>query len=80
MKKLGIEHTKGNTRTDVCNKIEERMLFLEKYATTKDKNKVSYVLIPIDHPDLPFPYNLEDRVDNILNKLKTQDNGKNNML
>lgn len=71
MKKLGVEYVKGDTRTDVCNKIEARMLFLEKYATEKDKNKVSYVLIPIDHPDLPFPYNLEDRVESIISKLKT---------
>lgn len=35
---------------------------MEKYATTKDENKVTYVMVPYDHPTLPFPYNLEDRI------------------
>jgi hypothetical protein len=42
--------------------IREKLLYLEKYSTSKDNNKITYVMIPIDHPNLPFPFNLEDRI------------------
>jgi hypothetical protein len=35
---------------------------LEKYATSKDNNKITYVMVPYDHPTYPFPYNMEDRI------------------
>lgn len=66
-KKLGVELSSSNsTREDICVKIEDKMLMLEKYATNKDKNKLTYVMIPANHPTLPFPYNLEDRVEHII--------------
>lgn len=71
--KLGITIPKGIlTRTDVCLNIRDQMLLLEKYSTTKDKNKFTYVMIPADHPTFPFPYNLEDRVDHVINKIKNE--------
>ena len=60
-------------RTDICDKIEEKMLENEKYST--GKNKVTYVRIPANHPKYPFPYNLEDRVNYIIDKIKS--NSKN---
>ena len=48
------------------------MLLLEKYGTNKNKDKMTYVMIPMDHPDYPFPYNLEDRVKSIKDKLNEQ--------
>lgn len=75
-KKIGVTIDKGDTRIEVCNKIENKLLHLEKYGTTKDKNKFSYVLIPVDHPSYPFPYNLEDRIEHITDKIKNEISGK----
>ena len=50
------------TREYICNEIRDKLLFLEKYSTTKDGNKITYMMIPLNHPIYPFPYNLEDRI------------------
>jgi len=50
------------TREFICNEIRDKLLFLEKYSTSKDGNKITYMMIPINHPVYPFPYNLEDRI------------------
>lgn len=60
--KKDIERINNLTREEICNEIKEKLLFLEKYSTSKDKNKLTYVMIPDNHPLYPFPYNLEDRV------------------
>ena len=64
---------KKSTREDVCKLIKENLLILEKYSRSKDKNKVTYIMVPINHPSLPFPYNLEDRIKYIVNKLELTD-------
>jgi len=72
-KKLGIDlSTRNITRTDICDRIKEKMLELEKYGTTKNNNKFTYVMIPANHPELHFPYNLEDRITYITDKLKSE--------
>lgn len=68
-RKLGVEYDKNDVRTDICKKIEDKMLFMEKYATEKDKNKMTYIMIPANHQILPFPFNLEDRVDHVIRML-----------
>ena len=73
---LKVITNKNDTRTEVCKKIEQKMLLLEKYSTIKDKNKFTYVMIPVDHPIYKFPYNLEDRVNNIIEKIKNEVNVK----
>jgi hypothetical protein len=50
------------TREQVCLEIKNKLLYLEKYSTSKDGNKITYIMIPSDHPVYPFPYNLEDRI------------------
>ena len=50
------------TRELICLEIKEKLLYLEKYSTTKDNNKITYIMIPINHPIYKFPYNLEDRI------------------
>nr|QFG74271.1 MAG: type III restriction enzyme, res subunit [Megaviridae environmental sample] len=45
-------------RDNICNLIKETLLKLEKYSTD-DK---TYIIIPSNHPDYEFPYNLKDRV------------------
>ena len=50
------------TRELICLEIKEKLLYLEKYSTTQDGNKMTYVMIPFNHPIYKFPYNLEDRI------------------
>lgn len=69
-KKLKIKLNNTDTRTHICEKIKNKMLELEKYSTTKDKNKFTYMMIPINHAKYPFPYNLEDRIKHITDKIK----------
>lgn len=69
-KMLKVKIEKADTRTQICNKVRDMMLELEKYSTTKDKNKFTYMMIPSNHPEYPFPYNLEDRVKFISDKLR----------
>jgi hypothetical protein len=56
------------TREGLCKSIKNKLLELEKYSTGDDKK--TYMMIPQNHPIYPFPYNLEDRIDFIKNKLK----------
>ena len=60
---------KKMTRESICDQIKNKLLELEKYATSKDKNKKTYVMIPSDHPKFPFTYNLEDRVKSVVKKI-----------
>ena len=57
-----ITRIKSLTRDEICNEIRDKLLYLEKYSTSKDNNKITYVMIPANHPYYPFPYNLEDRI------------------
>ena len=57
------------TREFICNELRDKLLYLEKYSTSKDKNKMTYVIIPKDHPDYEFPYNLEDRIKHRINEI-----------
>jgi len=50
------------TRDDVCLEIRDKLLYLEKYSTTEDKNKITYMMIPYNHNKYEFPYNLQDRI------------------
>ncbi len=67
---LGIKTDKSQTRFDICEEIKNKLMELEKYA--KGKNKITYLIVPNNHPEFPFPYNLEDRKDFIINKLEKE--------
>jgi len=56
----------SGTRNDICQKIRERLIFLEKYSID---NK-TYLIVPKNHSEFEFPFNLKDRVEYIKNKLK----------
>jgi hypothetical protein len=71
-KKLDLDTKKVSTRDGICNIIRDELLLREKYATTKDKNKITYIRLPSNHPHYPFPYNLEDRVKSIIKKIKKE--------
>jgi hypothetical protein len=55
------------TRDETCDIIKNRLLFLEKYS--RGKEKMTYIIIPSNHPIYTFPLNLEDRKNDILNKI-----------
>ena len=67
--KININKNEYTSRASLCLDIEKEMLLREKYGTTKDKNKKTFVMIPKNHPKYPFPYNLEDRAQHIKNEI-----------
>ena len=67
------------TREDMCNNIKTMLLYLEKYSTTKNDNKKTYVMIPSNHTSYPFPYNLEDRIKHIIQSVKDITNRDNSI-
>jgi hypothetical protein len=62
-KKIGLTDFNTDSRTNICNAIRLRLLYLEKYSTEKTGNKKTYTIIPSNHPKYPFPLNLEDRIE-----------------
>nr|QBK89054.1 MAG: DEAD/SNF2-like helicase [Mimivirus LCMiAC02] len=68
-KYIGLEYEKNDNKESLCIKIKNKLLFLEKYGTSKNKNKFTYIRIPKNHLFYPFPYNLEDRVEYIKNEI-----------
>ncbi len=67
--KEDLEHINKFTKENICNKLKDLLLYLEKYSTSKDGNKKTYMMIPYNHPKYEFPYNLEDRVQDRINKI-----------
>ena len=68
-KDLGIKlkESPHTTRDDICSLIMNKFIELEKYS--KGKNKMTYIMIPSNHPTLKFPLNLEDRTEYIKNNI-----------
>jgi len=66
-KELRLDITENETRIEICGIIRDKMLEMEKYST--GKNKITYIMIPANHPQYPFPYNLEDRKDFLIKKI-----------
>ena len=64
---LKVKLVDNDTRTGICDSIKNKLLELEKYST--GKSKLTYIMIPSDHPLYKFPYNLEDRVEHIKNEI-----------
>ena len=71
--KEDIKKIKKFTKEELCNYIKTRLLYLEKYSTIKDKNKKTYIMIPKNHNTYTFPYNLEDRINNIIKYINNID-------
>jgi len=69
-KKIGLSDIPTDNRINICEAIRLRLLYLEKYSTKKDNNKKTWMIIPSNHPKYPFPLNLEDRIQNIKNKIQ----------
>lgn len=69
---INIEKLTDSNKDNICNIIKKRLLFLEKYSSNEKKNKLTYVIIPFNHPIYKFPLNLEDRVQYIINNIKNK--------
>ena len=63
-----IKKLNDMTKENICEQLKNKLLYLEKYSTTKDGNKKTYIIIPNNHPTMLFPYNLEDRIKFYINK------------
>jgi superfamily II DNA or RNA helicase len=78
-KKIGLTDFNTTTRTDICNAIRLRLLYLEKFSRDKDNNKKTYMIIPSNHPKYIFPLNLEDRIEWIKTILESKIPGTLNL-
>ena len=65
-----INHIIKETRTNICDLLKIKLLYLEKFSTKKEKNKLTYIIIPYNHPIYQFPYNLEDRIDHTIENIE----------
>ena len=66
-KKLNIKLDSKIIRNDICNIIRDRMYDLEKYSIGKDK--ITYLIVPANHPTIPHPLNLEDRMKKLMDDI-----------
>lgn len=70
--KLNLTIKDTDVRTDICDLIRDKLFDLEKYSTTKDGNKLTYLIVPLGHAVIPFPLNEEDRTKTILNSIQRE--------
>jgi hypothetical protein len=63
-----LKYKSDETRFNLCEMIKNKMIELEKYAIGKDK--ITYIMVPANHPTIVFPLNLTDRVEYIQTKIK----------
>ena len=54
---IPIDKSKNISRVNICEQIKDKLIEKEKYSTD---NK-TYLIIPINHPNYPFPFNIHDR-------------------
>ena len=47
------------SRIELCNQVRDKLYELEKYST----DGLTYLIIPSNHPVIPFPLNLKDRIE-----------------
>ena len=73
-KKINLEISDSMIRTDICDIIRDKLYHMEKYATSKDNNKLTYLIIPTNHPNkiYTFPLCLEDRIKMILDDIQRE--------
>jgi len=67
---IDIKKIRIKNRDYLCTFIKNKLMFSEKYAISKNKNKITYLIIPCNHPTMLFPFNLEDRIKYIINTIQ----------
>ena len=68
--KLNKKELETTPRIDICAKIRDQLLIMEKYGTSAQGNKMTYMIVPFNHPNIIFPLNLEDRMKYIINEIQ----------
>lgn len=63
--KLNVKTDKNATVTSICDAIQEKLLDMEKYSI----DGKTYMMIPKNHHEYEFPFNLKDRADYIIKQL-----------
>jgi hypothetical protein len=75
LKQLKItDYDKNDSRQVLCNILKNKLIDLEKY----NKENITYLIIPYNHPTLEFPLNIHDRKSDIIDKLN-EENFKSNI-
>ncbi len=54
------------SRIELCKQVQDKLYELEKY----NNDGFTYLIIPCNHPTIPFPLNLKDRIEFIKDKVK----------
>lgn len=65
---IPVDKTKNISRVNICEEIRDKLIEKEKYSTD---NK-TYLIIPINHPKFPFPFNIHDRSKHIEKLIKNK--------
>jgi superfamily II DNA or RNA helicase len=65
-KRIKIPLKEKESKAQLCSKIQNKLLFMEKYSD----NGYTYIKIPTNHPVHKFPYNLIDRTSHIITIIK----------
>ena len=68
--KIDIKKISSLSRDEICKVIKEKLLYNEKF--NEDNTKKTYMIIPSNHPIYEFPYNLQDRIIFINDKLNNR--------
>lgn len=73
--KINLKVDPNEVREGICDMIRDKLYDLEKYSTKKLGNKMTYLIVPANHPDTVryyYPLNLEDRLKSILNEIQRE--------
>ncbi|AEQ32424.1 putative NTPase [Megavirus courdo11] len=71
-KKLNIQTNNTNSRVGICDLIRDKLFDMEKYTTDESGNKMTYLIVPANHPTIPFPLNLQDRMQYIIQEIERE--------
>jgi hypothetical protein len=69
-----IANIKKLSRENICMELKNHLIKLEKYAVSESVGgikKMTYIMVPSNHPNYPFPLNLEDRVKHMIMSINT---------
>lgn len=65
-KNLKLTVNKTEIRQTICDMIRDKLMALEKYSV----DNITYMIIPANHPTIPWPLNLKDRISHIERQIK----------
>lgn len=69
-KKINLDLEESDVRNYMCDTIRDKLHDLEKYSTTKDGNKMTYLIVPANHRIYRFILNNEDYMKQLINDIQ----------